>query len=84
MVALPSIISTGSSVRALPDHHNHGHNHLQQQLTAALKNRLGREVSLVTRIDESLIGGAVIRAGDMVFDGSVSGQLNKLATTLMH
>lgn len=55
-----------------------------QQVTAALKKRLGREVNLVTKIDSSIIGGAVIRAGDMVIDGSVSGQLEKLATTLMH
>ena len=55
-----------------------------QQVTDALKKRLGREVNLVTRIDSSIVGGAVIRAGDMVIDGSVSGQLEKLATTLMH
>ncbi|MFO7603987.1 MAG: F0F1 ATP synthase subunit delta [Gammaproteobacteria bacterium] len=57
---------------------------LQQQITDALKNRLGREVSLVTRIDESLIGGAIIRAGDLVFDASVSGQLDKLTHALAH
>lgn len=55
-----------------------------QQVTTALKKRLGREVNLVTKIDSSIIGGAVIRAGDMVIDGSVSGKLEKLATTLMH
>lgn len=55
-----------------------------QQVTDALKKRLGREVNLVTKIDSSIVGGAVIRAGDMVIDGSVSGQLEKLATTLMH
>jgi F-type H+-transporting ATPase subunit delta len=55
-----------------------------QQVTDALKKRLGREVNLVTRIDNSIVGGAIIRAGDMVIDGSVSGQLEKLATTLMH
>jgi len=55
-----------------------------QQITEALKKRLGREVNLSTRIDNSIVGGAVIRAGDMVIDGSVSGQLEKLATTLMH
>jgi len=56
---------------------------LQQQITEALKNRLRRDVSLTTRVDESLIGGAVIRAGDLVFDASVSGQLDKLTTALM-
>ena len=56
---------------------------LQKQLTEALKNRLGRDVNLVTSIDESLIGGAIIRAGDFVFDASVSEQLDKLTTALM-
>jgi F-type H+-transporting ATPase subunit delta len=55
-----------------------------QQLAAALKKRLGRDVTLHTRIDESIIGGAVVRAGDLVIDGSVTGQLEKLANTLMH
>ena len=55
---------------------------LQQQITDALKNRLGRDVSLVTRIDESLIGGAIIRADDLVFDASVSGQLDKLTNAI--
>lgn len=55
-----------------------------QTMTDALKKRLGREVHLVTTIDDSIVGGAIIRAGDLVIDGSVSGQLDKLATTLMH
>lgn len=56
----------------------------QQQLIAALKKRLGREVTLVTRTDDSIIGGAVVRAGDLVIDASVTSQLEKLANTLMH
>jgi len=49
----------------------------------ALKKRLGREVNLVTKIDETIVGGAIIRAGDLVIDGSVSGQLEKLSNSLM-
>ncbi|MGW8228241.1 MAG: F0F1 ATP synthase subunit delta [Gammaproteobacteria bacterium] len=56
----------------------------QAQLVAALKKRLGREVTLVTKTDDSIIGGAIVRAGDLVIDASVTGQLEKLATTLMH
>ena len=56
----------------------------QTQLVAALKKRLGREVTLVTKTDENIIGGAVVRAGDLVIDASVTGQLEKLANTLMH
>lgn len=51
-------------------------------IAASLSKRLGKKVSLATRIDETLIGGAVVRAGDMVIDGSIRGRLEKLSTTL--
>ncbi len=54
-----------------------------KSMTDALKKRLGREVTLNTSVDETIVGGAIIRAGDLMIDGSVSGQLEKLATTLM-
>ncbi len=55
----------------------------QQSLVESLKKKLGREVRLTASIDESLIGGAIVRAGDLVIDGSVSGHLNKLAQALI-
>ncbi len=55
----------------------------QQTLVDSLKKKLGREIRLTTSIDESLIGGAVVRAGDLVIDGSITGHLNKLAQTLI-
>ena len=36
-----------------------------------------------TQIDENLIGGAVIRAGDVVIDGSLRARLEGLATALI-
>ncbi len=51
-------------------------------IVVSLKKRLGREVSLSARTDPSLLGGAVIRAGDLVIDGSIRGKLEKLATVL--
>lgn len=54
----------------------------QQQLIDSLSKRLQRKVSLKISIDPSLLGGAVIRAGDLVIDGSVRGKLNKLGTGL--
>lgn len=54
----------------------------QSMIAEKLKARLGREVSLKCSVDESLMGGAIIKAGDMVIDGSVSGQLNKLSVEL--
>lgn len=43
-----------------------------------LQARFGREVDLHVEVDEALIGGAVIRAGDKVIDGSVRGRLEQL------
>ena len=53
-------------------------------ISTALKRRLGKEIRLASRIDSSLIGGAVIRAGDLVIDGSVRGRLDKLSAALAH
>lgn len=52
------------------------------KITTALKARLQREIKLTATVDKSLLGGAVIRAGDRVIDGSVRGQLGKLAHAL--
>jgi len=56
----------------------------QQAITAALKKRLGCDVTLVADTDASLIGGVVIRAGDLVIDGSAHAKLAALAQTLTH
>lgn len=55
----------------------------QKAVTDALKERLGRTVRLETEIDESLIGGAVIRAGDIVIDGSLRARLEGLSNALI-
>jgi F-type H+-transporting ATPase subunit delta len=49
-----------------------------EALAARLKARFGREVDMHVDVDESLIGGAIIRAGDKVIDGSVRGRLEQL------
>lgn len=56
----------------------------RDRIAQALKARLGRNVTLSATVDESLIGGAIIRAGDLVIDGSVRGKLGRLATALNH
>ncbi|MDQ3796018.1 MAG: F0F1 ATP synthase subunit delta, partial [Pseudomonadota bacterium] len=55
-----------------------------EAITQALKARLGREVNVTNRTDASLLGGAIIRAGDLVIDGSIRGRLNQLSTALSH
>lgn len=54
----------------------------EDQLVAALKQRLQRDVKLNVSIDRALIGGMIVRAGDLVIDGSVRGRLNKLAESI--
>jgi F-type H+-transporting ATPase subunit delta len=48
-----------------------------------LKHRLKREIALNVSIDQDLLGGAIIQAGDLVIDGSVRGELNKLRAHLV-
>lgn len=52
-------------------------------ITETLQKRFNKEVTITTIIDKSLIGGIVIRAGDLVIDGSVSTQIKKITHTLM-
>ena len=54
----------------------------KNDIAAALKKRTGRDVTVSVNIDESLLGGVIIKAGDLVIDGSVSGQLEKLNSAL--
>ncbi len=52
-------------------------------ISAALETRLGLKVNLEETVDADLIGGAVIKAGDLVIDGSAKGRLEKLTSVLM-
>lgn len=54
----------------------------ERDIASSLKKRLGREVKVTTKLDENLIGGAVIRAGDVVIDGSLRARLEGLANAL--
>ena len=52
------------------------------KVAAALQRKLGRSVELEIEINPSLLGGAVVRADDMVIDGSVRSRLQRLAGSL--
>lgn len=56
----------------------------QKKLADALSKRLGQDVRLKVRLDEDLIGGAILRAGDTTIDGSVRGKLARLSSALVH
>lgn len=51
-------------------------------ISAAMEKRLSRKVKLNCKIDKSVIAGMIIRAGDLVIDGSVRGRLERLTDVL--
>jgi F-type H+-transporting ATPase subunit delta len=54
----------------------------QQKIADSMAKRLGKKVSISTEVDESLIAGAIVTAGDLVIDGSASGRMQKLTVAL--
>lgn len=56
----------------------------KQAMTAALNKRTGKQISLNTHIDESLMGGARIHCGDLVIDGTLRGKVERLKTQLFN
>ncbi|MEM9586791.1 MAG: ATP synthase F1 subunit delta [Planctomycetota bacterium] len=53
---------------------------LRSEVSQRLSTSMGKEVRLEEKIDESLIGGMVVRVGDTIFDNSVAGRLQKIGT----
>ncbi len=54
----------------------------EQKLAASLQKKLDRNVSVTTSVDSALLGGVIIRTGDMVIDASVRGKLAKLSEAI--
>ena len=52
------------------------------RIVAALERRLKRKVRLHCETDPALIGGAILRSGDLVIDGSLRTRLNRIAYEL--
>lgn len=55
----------------------------QIRLAEKMKTRLGCSVRLNTKVDSDLLGGVIVKAGDLVIDGSLRARLTKLADTMM-
>lgn len=55
----------------------------QDKVAEKMAARLGRSVHLVTTIDSSIIGGVIVKAGDLVIDGSLRARLGKLADAMI-
>ena len=54
----------------------------RRKLAQALERRLGRQVRMQCATDPKLIGGAVLRAGDWVLDGSLRARLERISYEL--
>ncbi|MGL5726932.1 MAG: ATP synthase F1 subunit delta, partial [Plesiomonas sp.] len=54
----------------------------QDKIITAMEKRLARKVKLNCNIESSVMGGIVIRAGDLVIDGSIRGRLTRLTESL--
>ena len=52
------------------------------KIAAALERRLKRKVRLHCETNPELIGGAILRTGDLVIDGSLRTRLNRIAYEL--
>ena len=51
-------------------------------IQASLEQRLARKVKLNCSIDASLMAGVLIKAGDLVIDGTVRCKLDRMADAL--
>jgi len=54
----------------------------EKSIADALAKRLGRKIKLKVSVDEALLGGAIIQAGDLVIDGSLRGRLSKMTSSV--
>jgi len=54
-----------------------------KRIREALGKRFGKTIDLACEVDEEMLGGAVVTAGDRVIDGSLSGKLSRLADSLV-
>ena len=54
----------------------------EKAIAAAMQKKLNREVKFTTEEDKSLLGGVIVRVGDMVIDASIKGQIESLANEL--
>jgi F-type H+-transporting ATPase subunit delta len=54
----------------------------KQRFEKALEKRMDSKIRLEYVIDPAILGGAIIRAGDLVIDGSVRGKLAKLSEAM--
>ena len=55
----------------------------KKDLADKLKEIVGKDISIETHIDESVIGGFVARVGDLLVDGSIKTKLSNMERELI-
>ena len=65
---IPVLLTTAEPVTA----------EMAAQIAAQLRGKLEGEPIIEQKVDPSLIGGAVLRVGDVIYDGSIANQLQEL------
>ena len=70
------VAAEGASARALAPEE-------RAAIEAGLGRRLGKKLHIHYRVDDALVGGFIARVGDQVFDGSISGRLDRLRSALI-
>ena len=55
----------------------------EEMIAKKIEQRLGLSVRMHTKIDSELVGGVIVKAGDLVIDGSVRTRLSKLADAMI-
>ena len=54
-----------------------------ETIKSKLKKRFNSDIDIRCQVDEHIIGGAIIVAGDLVIDGSVKGKMQRLSNSLL-
>lgn len=54
----------------------------KKEMTATLERLIGKKVETKFSLDPALLGGAVVRIGDTIYDGSLRGRLNEMRAHL--
>jgi F-type H+-transporting ATPase subunit delta len=52
------------------------------ELKAALRDKLGKDVTLATKVDPSLIGGLIVKVGSRMVDSSIKSKLQRLTLVM--
>lgn len=55
---------------------------LEKKVLRKIKELTGNEATLKKKVDKELLGGFLLRIGDLQYDASISGKLNNLKHTL--